>query len=72
MSTNPWEVQSANLNGEFVNLTVCSAYSNFDRLPNASCEQIVDNEDLHSGLDFNVTKMSEFIHVLRNDYPHCL
>lgn len=63
---------SAYLDGEFVNLTAGSVYPDFDRKINATNETIQANEALHIGLDFNVTKMSAVIHVLRNDEPHAV
>lgn len=63
---------SAYLDGEFVNLTAGSVYPNFDRVLNATFEVIRPSEPLHIGLDFNVTKMSAVVHVLRNDEPHAV
>lgn len=71
-NTYPSNLLSAYLDGEFVNLTAGSVYPNFDRTLNASFERIAELEPLHIGLDFNVTKMSAVIHVLRNDSPHAL
>lgn len=68
----PSNLLSAYLDGEFVNLTAGSVYPNFDRQLNATFETIKDKEPLHIGLDFNVTKMSAVIHVLRNDEPHAV
>jgi phage terminase large subunit len=68
----PSNLLSAYLDGEFVNLTAGSVYPNFDRALNATFETIQPNEPLHIGLDFNVTKMSAVIHVLRNDEPHAV
>lgn len=68
----PSNLLSAYLDGEFVNLTAGSVYPEFDRLLNASDEVIRPNETLHIGMDFNVTKMSAIIHVLRNDEPHAV
>ena len=63
---------SAYLDGEFVNLTAGSVYPEFDRTLNATSETINPNEVLHVGCDFNVTKMSAVIHVLRGDDPHAV
>lgn len=68
----PSNLLSAYLDGEFVNLTAGSVYPEFDRLLNASDEVIRPNETLHIGMDFNVTKMSAIVHVLRNDEPHAV
>jgi hypothetical protein len=66
------QLLSAYLDGEFVNLTAGSVYPEFDRTLNATNETIIPNEVLHIGCDFNVTKMSAVIHVLRGDDPHAV
>lgn len=71
-NTYPTNLLSAYLDGEFVNLTAGSVYPNFDRKLNATFETVKAGEPLHIGLDFNVTKMSAAIHVLRNDKPHAV
>lgn len=58
--------------GYFVNLTAGSVYPEFDRTLNASSETIRPAETLHIGIDFNVTKMSAIVHVLRGDDPHAV
>jgi len=68
----PSALLSAYLDGEFVNLTAGSVYPEFDRTLNASSEEIKPNETLHIGMDFNVTRMSAIVHVLRNDEPHAV
>jgi len=68
----PSNLLSAYLDGEFVNLTAGSVYPDFDRTLNSSAETIKPNETLHIGMDFNVTKMSAIVHVLRNDEPHAV
>lgn len=71
-NTYPSQQLAAYLDGEFVNLTAGSVYPEFDRVLNASTEVIRPNETLHIGMDFNVTKMSAIVHVLRNDEPHAV
>lgn len=66
------QLLAAYLDGEFVNLTAGSVYPEFDRALNATNETIKDNETLHIGCDFNVTKMSAVIHVLRGDDPQAV
>ena len=66
------QLLSAYLDGEFVNLTAGSVYPEFDRTQNATNETIRPNETLHIGCDFNVTKMSAVIHVLRGDDPYAV
>lgn len=51
----------AYLNGEFVNLTSGSVYSDFDRDINTTNETIKSREQLHIGIDFNITKMSAVV-----------
>lgn len=71
-SIYPTNLLSAYLDGEFVNLTAGSVYPSFDRELNRSNETIKAGDALHIGMDFNVTKMSAVIHVLRNDEPHAV
>lgn len=71
-SIYPSNLLSAYLDGEFVNLTAGSVYPDFDRVLNATNETVKDKEPLHIGLDFNVTKMSAVVYVLRNDKPHAV
>ena len=66
------QLLAAYCDGFFVNLTAGSVYPEFDRALNASAETIRPNETLHIGMDFNVTKMSAIVHVLRNDEPHAV
>lgn len=71
-NTYPTNLLAAYLDGEFVNLTAGSVYPEFNRNLNASNETIQQNETLHFGLDFNVTKMAGVIHVLRSGEPHAV
>jgi phage terminase large subunit len=71
-ATYPSQLLAAYLDGEFVNLTAGSVYPDFDRKLNASAETIKDNEPLHIGLDFNVTKMAAVVFVLRDGKPHAV
>ena len=68
----PSQLLAAYLDGEFVNLTAGSVYPEFDRALNATSETINERETLHIGCDFNVTKMSAVINVLRGDEPHAV
>ena len=54
----------AYLNGEFVNLTSGNVYHHFDRTANHSTRTVQPNDVLHTGMDFNVTKMNAVIHVI--------
>ena len=68
----PSNLLSAYLDGEFVNLTAGSVYPEFDRTLNYCNSTIQDNEALHIGLDFNVTKMAAVVYVLRDTNPHAV
>ena len=68
----PSNLLQAYLDGEFVNLTAGTVYTEFDRTLNATSETIKDKEPLHIGLDFNVMKMAGVVHVLRGDNPHAV
>ena len=68
----PANLLAAYLDGEFVNLTAGSVYSEFDRMLNASRETIQTTEPLHIGMDFNVGKMSAAVFVLRDGDPHAV
>ena len=68
----PTALLSAYLDGEFVNLTAGSVYSEFDRTLNASSETIKVSEPLHIGMDFNVGQMAAVVNVLRDGEPHAI
>lgn len=68
----PSNLLSAYLDGEFVNLTSGSVYAEFDRTLNYCNTVVADNEPLHIGLDFNVTKMAAVVYVLRDTNPHAV
>lgn len=68
------ELFKAYVNGEFVNLTSGTIYTNFDRVL-SNCNDVEDGkEPLFIGMDFNVNNMSGSIFVkrpgeIRNDEP---
>ena len=74
----PANLVAAYINGDFVNLKSGSVYPNFSRELN-NCEDTVGMyempdgskiaEDLHIGIDFNVTNMSAIVCVKRGRYP---
>lgn len=70
--TYPTALCEAYLAGKFVNLTSGTIYVGFDRRLSRSKESIKENETLHIGMDFNVTKMAAAIHVMREGKPHCV
>jgi hypothetical protein len=70
--TYPPSLLAAYLDGEFVNLTSGSVYSNFNRDQHRSSERIERGEPLHIGMDFNVWNMSAVVLVLRNGLPHAV
>jgi hypothetical protein len=60
---------AAYLDGEFVNLTAGSVYAEFDRKLNGCDAEILQNEPLHIGMDFNVNNMSAIVCVIRQGDP---
>lgn len=68
----PSNLLAAYLDGEFVNLTAGSVYSEFDRALNASREVVRPGEPLHIGMDFNVGQMAGVVWVLREGQPHAV
>jgi len=70
--THPEHLLEAYLNGEFVNMTSASVYSEFNRAENHTNTQIEKDEALHIGMDFNVGKMAAVVHVLRDNKPHAV
>jgi hypothetical protein len=64
--TYPGQLIDAYIEGDFVNLTTGTVYSEFDRVVN-NTDVIWDGvEPLHVGMDFNVCNMSAVISVIRN------
>jgi PBSX family phage terminase large subunit len=61
----PKELINAYLKGLFVNLTSGTVYKSYDRAFHNSLESIKDNEPLHIGMDFNVTKQAATVYVHR-------
>jgi hypothetical protein len=55
------EQLEAYLNGEFVNLTSGTVYKDFDRDINSTNAEIKLYEQLHIGLDFNITQMAAVV-----------
>jgi len=68
----PSNLLSAYLDGEFVNLTAGSVYSEFDRTLNATTETINISEPLHIGMDFNVGNMTAIVFVMREGEPRAV
>lgn len=62
----------AYMNGQFVNLTSGTVYSNFDRVLNACKDEVIKGELLHIGMDFNVNKMAAIVNVKRGEYPRAV
>lgn len=65
-STYSGELVRAYLEGDFVNLVSGTIYYGFDRKINLSKEQVIGNETLYIGMDFNVGKQCCTIYVKRN------
>lgn len=56
----------AYLDGEFVNLTSGNVYRNYNRVLNNTRRIVQENDVLHIGMDFNITKMNAVVHVQDN------
>lgn len=65
--TYPPALLQAYLEGQFVNLTSGTVYSSYDRGKCNSNEEIVANEPLFIGCDFNVTKQAATVYVKRKN-----
>lgn len=63
---------AAYLDGEFVNLTSGSVYSNFDRILHMTDATLERGEALHIGMDFNINNMSAVTLVLRGGLPYAV
>ena len=63
--TYPTNLLEAYLEGEFVNLTSGSVYTNYDRKLCNTALVAKEHETLHIGMDFNVNNMAASIHVMR-------
>lgn len=70
--TYPPALLQAYLEGQFVNLTSGTVYSSYDRGKCNSEEQIVANEPLFIGCDFNVTKQAATVYVKRGEVWHAV
>ena len=68
--TMPENALMAYLEGEFVNMTNATVYSEFDRHKCHTPETIQPTDTLHVGMDFNVGKMACAIGVLRSESLH--
>lgn len=77
----PTSLVQAYIWGQFVNLLSGAVYPEFDRVKNGSTELVgtyrhtdgkLYAEDLHIGMDFNVTKMAAVVFVRRDGWPHAV
>lgn len=66
MDTYPVGLITAYLEGEFVNLNSQTIYNSYDRSIHDSQEQIMPNETLYIGCDFNVNNTAATVYVRRN------
>lgn len=64
MANYPPQLVKAYIMGYFVNLTEGAVYPNFDREKNHTDREVKENDELHIGMDFNVTKMAATIAVI--------
>lgn len=65
MAEYPAQLIQAYIDGDFVNLTNKSVYSEFDRTHSATMATIHEGEILRIGMDFNVGQMAAIVHVIR-------
>jgi len=81
MDDYPTNLIQAYIWGKFVNLVSGSVYPEFDRSINFSTHTVGTYrhsdgkdyaEDLHIGMDFNVTKMAAVVFVKREGWPHAV
>lgn len=63
--TYPANQLSAYMNGDFVNLSAGNVYNYFNRDKHNAHIELLENEALHIGMDFNITNMNAVIHVIR-------
>jgi len=66
----PPNLIAAYLDGLFVNLTSGAVYPDFDRNLNHSDTELMDGEELHIGLDFNVYNCTAIVGVERDGKPY--
>jgi hypothetical protein len=65
----PPNLLKAYLNGEFVNLNSETVYSYFDRERHHKSIELLDNETIHAGQDFNYNGCVTTLFVIRDDIP---
>lgn len=68
----PANLLAAYLDGEFVNLTSGSVYTEFDRALNATSDTVKPDDALHIGMDFNVGQMAAVVCVVRDWKPRAV
>jgi hypothetical protein len=68
----PTNLLAAYLDGEFVNLTSGSVYTEFDRALNATSDMVKPDDALHIGMDFNVGQMAAVVCVVRDWKPRAV
>lgn len=68
----PANLLAAYLDGEFVNLTAGSVYTEFDRALNATTDTVKPGDALHIGMDFNVCQMAAVVFVMREGNPRAV
>ena len=72
LDTYPEELIQAYLEGQFINLTSGSVYPSYDRVRCGCDSDIVGEEPLYIGQDFNVHNMSSVIYVKRREEFHAV
>lgn len=60
------EELTAYINGEFCNLTSGSVYKSYNREKHDTNRDVLPNESLYVGMDFNIQNMHAIVHVIEN------
>lgn len=58
------EELTAYINGEFCNLTSGSVYKSYKRELHNTSREVINNENIYIGMDFNVQNMHAIVHVI--------
>lgn len=74
LDTYPANLIKAYLDGEFINMTTGSVYTNYDRNAHDTPMTVntIQNAILHLGLDFNVGNMTAVVMVVKDNNPYAV
>jgi PBSX family phage terminase large subunit len=62
----------AYLDGEFVNLTAGTVFSDYDGIQHHTDREVTESDTLHIGMDFNITNMSAVVHIYEGGVAHAV